>query len=304
MNPFAVGALLDQSCGQALFSWFKDRPCAHDKAHRTMELLPRKLGGNEEPDYDDHYTPPAYVIRYQLGHSLMAWRSLTVLSQRLSDWYEQPLRIVDFGAGTSACRIGAALMAAEAIEKGHDVQGIQVDEIDVSASMQKMGELIWREFEARVQLGFANTPLAHAVAIVEGTQHKNWRVLERQPKPTWLTAFHSIYPKSYDMEVEIGNLIREVSPHAGAFSCHKFKLGKLREAFPFDTLGKLERDFFPKFRGATDGKVHCPDTHLGYRGASTYLGELAVVYGFRKRNLPPFLQVKDCAILFGVRVPL
>lgn len=300
MNTRMVSGLLDQSCGKAISSWFEGKSFSHDEAYKAMEALPRKLGGNEKPDYDHFYTPPAYVLRYQLGHTFMAWRVLFILSQR---WDRGPLRIVDFGAGTSACRIGATLMVADSIRAGHDIENIHVDEIDNSTPMQNMGESIWKEFVAGVQLGFANTPLAQAVKIVESKQHRDWRSLQRRSGTAWLTAFHTIYPSSYKMQDEIDKLIQRVSPSLGAFSCHKPKLGSLRTTFPFEIFRKWDRGNFPKFRGATDGNVECPSTYEGYRGPSTYMGELAVVYGFRKRNLPPYLQVKDCAILYGDRIP-
>ena len=303
MKAYSIYGLLDQACGQAVHSWFQGKECDPVKAYEAMEDLPIKLGRKELPDYDDHYTPPAYLIRYQLGHTLMAWQVLTRLSRRRDNWHQGSVRIIDFGAGTSACRMGAALMLERAIRNKHDVMGVQVEEVDVSASMQAMGELIWQAFVAGVRFGFANTPLAQAVEIIDSRQHKDWRNLGEHEGVTWLTAFHSIYPMSYNMEEEIGSLVRTTEPALGAFSCHKDNFGKLKEAFPFHIYGKRDKGYFPKFRGEADGKVFCPKLHMGYRGATTHIGEAAVAFGFRKKNLSPFLQVKDCAILLGDIIP-
>ena len=62
------------------------------------------------------------------------------------------VRIVDFGAGAAAGRIGTALMVAQAIEDGIQFDSVCIDEIEPSIPMQKMGELIWKAFVQKYRL--------------------------------------------------------------------------------------------------------------------------------------------------------
>ena len=136
-----------------------------------MTALQDKLGSLQKPDYDCEYVPPAYVIRYQISHILMACRTLSWIDARLKKrWgvgagHRELLRIVDFGAGTSAGRIGAALMVAKALEEGRDIDHIHFDEIDISSPMLEMGELVWQAFTQEVQRKVADSALAYAVRL-------------------------------------------------------------------------------------------------------------------------------------------
>ena len=210
-----------------------------------------KLGSLQKPNYDCEYVPPAYIIRYQLGHIYMAWKVLSTL-ERL--WHRDSLRIVDFGAGASAGRIGAALMVAEAIEDGRSINRIYFDEIDISAPMQEMGELVWQAFTQEVRRKFANTALACAVNIIESRQHRGWEKVKAECCETWLTAFHVINQDSNALP-EIETLHKEVEPIAGAFSCNKGNLEKMRKIFPFCQVYESDSGYFPHYEGKLTEKL-------------------------------------------------
>ncbi len=110
-----------------------------------MKALGDGLREYIKPDYDSEYMPPAYVISYQLGHVYMAWKALSRLKDEMNFGTSgrDSLRIVDFGAGTSVGRLGAALMAAEAIEERRSIDRIVFDEVDTSGRMLGMGNLVW-----------------------------------------------------------------------------------------------------------------------------------------------------------------
>ena len=149
----------------------RKRGISEPQASNAMQELD-KLINLQRPDYGSEYIPPAYVIRYQLGHVYMAWKALSYLES--AHWRRDSLRIIDFGAGASAGRIGAALMAAQAIKDGR-IDSIYYDEIDTSAPMQEMGELIWQAFTNGVRDSFANTSLARAVEVVDYSQQMDWK---------------------------------------------------------------------------------------------------------------------------------
>ena len=135
------------------------------------------------------------------------------------------LRIVDFGAGTSAGRIGAALMAAKALEDGRSIDHIHFDEIDISSPMLEMGELVWQAFTQEVQSKVADSALAYAVKVIHPCQHREWSNVKGNDCETWLTAFHVTYQEQNraDLKKIITTLYQRVGPVAGAFQLLLFK---------------------------------------------------------------------------------
>ena len=298
MDREKISELLDKSCADALDAWHKRRGIDRPRALDAMTALECKLGKLEKPDYDDEFTPPAYVVSYQLGHVYMAWQALSKLKEEmnLGTRRRDSLRIVDFGAGPSVGRIGAALMAAEAIEEGRSIDRIFVTEIDTSRRMLGMGTGVWRAFTQEVHRSFADTALALAVTIVKDRQSANWESVGGDDCDTWLTAFHVTYG-SQDLHEIIETLYHRIKPIAGVFSCYKENLEKMQEVNHFPRVDEPDLGFYPPHEGRTDGEVRC-DTY--------YTIDRAIQYGFRHRSQRekwrPFLQVKDCAILFGYDV--
>ena len=298
MDSPDLAELLDKTCANALDAWFKGKISAPQEAIGAMKALEDELKRYIKPDYDSDYVPPAYVVKYQLGHIYMAWHVLSRLKDEMSlgTRRAESLRIVDFGAGPSVGRIGAALMAAEAIEDGRSIDRIVVDEIDVSTRMLGMGNLVWRAFTQEAQRNFAESALAQAVKVVKSRQNNDWKNVRKDDCDTWLTAFHVTYGDQ-DLREIIETLYHQVKPIAGAFSCHRGNLERMREVFHFCRVEEWNSGYYPPHEGKTDGNVTC-DTH--------YTIDRAIHYGFREqsqRDWRPYLQVRDCAILFGDDIP-
>ena len=293
MDRKKIEELLDKSCADALDDWARGRVIDRQEALKAMSALSEGLKGYIKPDYDSEYIPPAYVVSYQLGHVYMAWKALSWIADMLEKWSWHSLKIVDLGSGTSAGRIGAALMVAEAIEDNRTFECIYFDEIDISASMQAMGELVWQAFTRRVQREYASTALADAVNVIDPRQHMKWWKVKEDGSETWLTAFHAIYPENRYLKGIINGLYQRFDPIAGAFSCHKGNLEKMREVVPFYSVEGWNLGHFPPREVRDNSKVICE---------TNYTISRALRYGFRQRHeryWNPFLQVKDCAILFG-----
>ena len=72
----------------------------------------------------------------------------------------------------------------------------------------------------------------------------------------------------------------------------------MREVCHFYRVDEWNSGYYPPHEGRTDGDVRC-DTY--------YTIDRAIHYGFRQQsqrnNWRPFLQVRDCAILFGYDIP-
>ena len=175
---------------------YAQRTPSQERASDAIKDLKSRLASFEKPNYDDEYILSAYVIVYQINHVNMAWQAFSSLKEKrdlISNRWDS-LRIVDLGAGTSAGRIGAALMAAEAIRDDHNIEHIYFDEIDISEPMLEMGEFVWQAFAKRVHNECNDTDLARAVEVLDYNQYVDWKeVGEKLDCETWLTAFHVVY---------------------------------------------------------------------------------------------------------------
>jgi len=293
MDREKIFRLLDKSYADALEVWHRGRRIDRLRALEATKALDRRLGGLVIPDYSSEYIPPAYLIKYQLSHVCLALKTLSCLAIASADstvGFRKSLRIVDFGAGASSGRIGAALMAAEAIEDNRTIDSIYYDEIDTSAPMQAMGELVWQAFTARVRKGLPHSALARAVEVMNYSQHMDWKKVAKRDCETWLTAFHVTYQDQNrdNLKKIIKAIDQRVRPVAGAFSCYYSKdgvgggnLSQMKYVFPFDKPN-------PPCETVSDGS-ECE---------TAYIAKRAVHYGFYPKLLPPFLSVNS-AILFG-----
>lgn len=302
-----VAELLDRTCAKALNDWWNktDRGLlAKARAFSALQELEECLRKLERPDYNFFkFTPPAYVVSYQLSHINLAWKAFTEIDKRVNAELDvsqrRVVQVVDFGSGTAAGRIGMALMAADAIERGREFNRIYFDEIDTSQQMLTMGELVWNAFVEMLRSEFTDTSLAKAVAVIEPYQYQNWREVPARDYETWLTAFHVTYSQSDyttpdSIESIVGELYQRIRPVAGAFSCYAGKdwnnghRDAMNRAFPFpesDSVNEHQTGIIPLER--------CSTGHT--------IGK-AMNYGFRKEdqsNWHPFWQVRNCAILFG-----
>ncbi len=293
MDRWELIELLDISCAKALGAWWKENGGSRERSSEAMNELD-KLRILAEPDYNSKYVPSAYVIRYQISHILMAWKALSLPEAWLWDRkklkHRESLRIVDFGSGTSAGCIGATLMLAEAFGDGRSTDCIYFDGIDKSPPMQEMGKLVWEAFTNEVRHRYPNSALAHAVEVMNFNQHLDWTEVLKRDCETLLTAFHVIYQDNSALKGEFSRLTQHIDPILGVFSCHKGNLGRMRGVVPFDPVYKWNQGNFPKFEKRQDSGIRCPTEHVR---------DWASVYGIPHQ--PPFLQVADCALLFGLR---
>lgn len=298
--------LLDKSCADALVSWWarQNRDPSQGRASVAIRNLQGKLNNFQKPNYDYDYFLTAYVLVYQIKHINMAWKSLALLNEergQVSNLWDS-LRIVDFGAGSSAGRIGAALMAAEAMKSGHNIERIYFDEIDISKPMLEMGKLVWKAFVDIVHNENIDNDLARAVEIFDCSQHVDWqKVGEKLDCETWLTAFHVIYQDQDRRKLKevINGLYGWVNPIAGVFSCYYSST----RAGGNKNLTLME-EVFPPF--------DIPDTLIvpprSEKCWSAHMSDWALKYGFitecsYSRGWSPFLYVGGYALRYGHNIP-
>ena len=128
------------------FSWLKQGNPGIGLTSRLIrarsEVL--KLGQTETPDYNDELVPAVYAVAYQLQHINLTYSLINDLmfAERSKKSVLAPtgnLQVVDFGAGALAMQFGLALVVAEALESGENVEAVHVDSIDPSEEMLMFG---------------------------------------------------------------------------------------------------------------------------------------------------------------------
>ena len=212
------------------------------------------------------------------------------------------LRIVDLGAGTSAGPIGAALMVAEAMKSGHNIERVYFDELDISEPMLEMGELVWQAFAERVHNEYNDIDLIRAVEIFDSSPNVDWKkVGGKVDCETWLTAFHVIYQDqdNNDLKEVINGLYRRVNPIAGVFSCY---YSSTKEGGDRNLTSMKE--VFPPFDLQDSPQV----PHNSKKCWSAHISDWAVKYDFitvedYQKGWGPFLYVRDCTLLYGHNIP-
>ena len=295
MNPAEEEALLDKSCAKALNRWAtiiqENKRWSYLAAQQANSKLHEDLSNFRMPDYNDWYVPPSYIVRYQLRNIYMAKVALRHLD-RFRERRQNTLRIIDFGSGASACRIAASLMVMDSYKRGKPLDAVEFVEIDSSVRMRLMGSIFWQEFLKIVVSDFADTYLEKAVEAISSQKLNKWRSDLKSNGYTWITAFHAIYPDSYDMGIEFEQICRDVDPTLGVFTCHRRNWECLAKASPF-VHGRwwIDRSF-PDFMARPKYNVEC---------RTDFTAEQAKLLGFwEKPNLyPPYLNTPSCAVLWG-----
>lgn len=291
MDREKIMELLDKSCADALDAWHQGKEIDRPRAFEAMTALEDRLGSLKIPNYHCEYVPPAYVVSYQLSHINLAWSAFSQIESRLKEkrgvgiGHQDLLNIIDFGAGASSGRIGAALFLAEAIRNGCSPSLIYFDEIDTSTLMLEMGELVWQAFTRLVQRGdFADEYLSRAVKSIEPRKHMDGKTVKGHDCETWLIAFHVMYQDQYNyvLEREFDLLDRRVKLLAGAFTCHSNLAARMKKVIPFS-------NYELRYEENTDEK-RCKTNHIIGR---------AIKYGFRRNYWYPYLEVKKYALLVG-----
>lgn len=297
MNADAEEILLDQTCANALIRWhaiFQEFiTWSTDTAYKTNAKLHKDLAKGRMPNYDDIYVPPAYVVRYQFDHTFAAKIALRHLDNFRAKRHNF-LRIIDFGSGTSACRIAAALLMADALEREKPLDAVEVVEIDDSELMRLMGRVIWKQFTKVISSDFAYTHLERAVKMISYQQVCRWSSDLMANEYTWLTAFHAIYPYHYDMGTAVDQIYEDVDPAMGVFTSNPKNLHYLTQAFPFNHELTWNRGSFPQFPDRSDVPARC---------RTPFTAQQAKMLGFWKGIVHPYLQIRNCAVMWGSKNP-
>ena len=195
---------------------------AHSTQHRNrashaVPELERSLRRNDIPDYNEPYVVAAYMVRYHLGHCVLAYWAFKNLFGKIG--YPDTLYVCDVGAGTGAGRVGLSLALNE---HQNDVR-VYFDAYEPCAEMLRSGNCFWEAFRS---VGIAKPRLRYRES------HTCPAVLPELPDDALrvVTAFHLSLPWN-DIRSAIFDSAKEsvqsalscVSPDAGLFTCHQGK---------------------------------------------------------------------------------
>ena len=195
---------------------------AHSSQHRTrasraVPELESSLRRNTVPDYNEPYVVAAYMVRYHLGHCVLAYWAFKNLFGKIG--YPDTLYVCDVGAGTGAGRVGLLLALNE---HQNDVR-VYFDAYEPCAEMLRSGNCFWEAFRS---VGIAKPRLRYRES------HTCPAVLPELPDDALrvVTAFHLSLPWNdsrsaiFDSAKEsVQSALSCVSPDAGLLPAIKAK---------------------------------------------------------------------------------
>ena len=188
-------------------------------AYRAVPELENSLKSNFVPDYNEPYVVAAYMVRYHLGHCVLAYWAFKNLFGNIG--FPDTLYVCDVGAGTGAGRVGLWLALNE---HQNDVR-VYFDAYEPCAEMLRAGNCFWEAFR-----GIGTTKPKPRLRYRES--HACPAVLPELPDDALrvVTAFHLSLPWNdsrsaiFDTAKEsVQSALSLVSPDAGLFTCHQGK---------------------------------------------------------------------------------
>ena len=238
------------------------------------------------PNYNDKFVALFYLAQYQMAHINMAYSAIRAIRElRKSDTLllenSNALRIVDFGCGSLAVKLGATLALADALDKGENICDLRIDSIDECSNMIEVGEKLWNQFVTYIGDKLRNDSLYTACEIVGRdslccTDHT--AVMPVNYAENWLIALHTIYRSNAP---EVSNALRSlyetVKPVAGLLSCYHHQNPNrsntpiAKRIFPFPRKDLRSVHIYPQM----------PETP---RGANARIAQMCRAWNFFPEN--------------------
>ena len=181
----------------------------------ALENGVRGLG--PDVDYDDPYTAAAYLVKYHLGHCILAYWSF----KGFFDQFAVPdaLYVCDVRAGTGSARVGLAMALSERVQ----FPTVYFDVVEPSEAMRSAGNCFWKSLQEEL------TDIPDCAYRESGTVPEKMSVELLNDAFRMVTAFHLSLP--YDnrprddvltkSELSLQSACRLVSPDIGLFTCNK-----------------------------------------------------------------------------------
>ena len=204
---------------------------------RSLISLER-LRSQQMPEYTD-WDPLLYGTWYQprqinLAYGLLTWA-------RMKSWEENPfeagkatLHIVDFGAGSLAVQLAAAVAVADAFEHVASIRRIRIDSIDTSQSMMRFGERIWTWFKVFVEAMDPNGALDQVLRLIVYETHETICSIAPVVDATcYVTAINAVYDRNrQEVKADLSSLVKKLRPRCVLTSTVAWKGNLLSEVSP------------------------------------------------------------------------
>ena len=186
-----------------------------DKANKVEWALKelRKLQSGRIPEYSDEWVALFYLTWYQASQINLVYSVIKEMGNNgvaISD----NLHIVDFGCGSLAMQFGVAFAAADVIEEGNSIRRIEIELIDDSAPMIRLGHEVWKQFKRELSPGAESYPIlagyqaiAFRTTTTEEVARRNWS------NSCWVSAVHAVYEENKGcVSEELRVLVNALNP--------------------------------------------------------------------------------------------
>ena len=219
---------------------------------------------NRMPNYNNDWLALFYALWYQPKQINVAYRAIDrVRAYRHLDAGAlidgRRLRIVDFGCGSLAMLFGTALALADALERGEEIEAVQVDCID-NEQMIWIGALILEQFQQTVVKSEELEPLTRALQLINwkvgDIQQINQPIQSEEKHEIWFSALHIVYSENIPDIVPVIRSGLDLGAAIGFFSSFSAKKELVRRAsLPFEQQNYVLNE--PICYGGLNGWLRC-----------------------------------------------
>ena len=171
------------------------------------------------PDYND-WDSVFYLSWYQPGQINLANNLLNRIHgcAKAVDVFglcNGKTHFIDYGCGSLAMMFALSIHAADFIAQDRTPYDVEIDCIDISPAMMRLGQKTWNKFLDIMNKRHQDHPICVFLENVDFHSHLRVTTLTKQSSdtPSYLSAFHCAYEDNVDhVNFDLSFLIREYNP--------------------------------------------------------------------------------------------
>ena len=237
-----LGAPYEEGTDAGIASEKKNVLDAVNSLHENLRRL-------QPPAYDNPLVPLFYSAWYQPFQINLAYSLIMMIAEQRHGILsaQKTLQVVDFGCGSLATYFAFVLAVLDLTEQGYPVPSIQIDAIDSSFEMVRVGAetretMVRVGAETRVQfrqnLVTAGIDVGSAFPVNIGFYKNHKQIGMATSAERWLTVFHAFYREyQYQVRPALAELTKMVQPTTALMTGYRGNGDVIKFVSPFGQHG-------------------------------------------------------------------
>jgi hypothetical protein len=226
-----LGAPYEEGTDAGIASEKKNVLDAVNSLHENLRRL-------QPPAYDNPLVPLFYSAWYQPFQINLAYSLIMMIAEQRHGILsaQKTLQVVDFGCGSLATYFAFVLAVLDLTEQGYPVPSIQIDAIDSSFEMMRVGAETLTRFKQNLANAGINVDSAFPVNIRFYRNHQ--QVSMATSAERWLTVFHAFYRKyQHLVQPALAALTKMVQPTTALMTGYRGNGDVIKFVSPFGQHG-------------------------------------------------------------------